>query len=128
MKDIFKRVIQRGGYDLTAVLKNIDSYHIEGKINDAEREELYAMARHEPKAQYDVQREIELIWAAIRALEKGDSPEQGEEWVEFVQPTGAHDAYNKGDKVIYFGKQYVCKMDNCVWNPDVYPDAWEEQV
>lgn len=128
MKSIFERVIQRGNYDLTGILKNIDAYHIEGKLTDVEREELYALARHEPKAQYDMQREIEKIWAAIRALQKGNAPEDGEtseEWPEYVQPTGAHDAYNTGDKVTYSGEHYVCKMDNCVWSPDVYPDAWD---
>lgn len=23
-------------------------------------------------------------------------------------------------------KKYVCKLDNCVWSPDTYPNAWEE--
>lgn len=48
-----------------------------------------------------------------------------EEWPEFVQPTGAHDAYNTGDKVTFEGKHYICQMDNCVWNPDQYPAAWK---
>lgn len=50
-----------------------------------------------------------------------------EEWPEFVQPTGAHDAYNTGDKVTYNGAHYVCKTDGCVWSPDDYPAAWEKQ-
>lgn len=31
-----------------------------------------------------------------------------------------------GDKIIYNGKKYICKLDNCVWSPDEYPSAWEE--
>ena len=53
---------------------------------------------------------------------KGDP---GEEWPAFVQPAGAHDAYKQGDKVTYNGQHYICKIDNCVWNPDAYPAAWE---
>lgn len=49
-----------------------------------------------------------------------------DEWPEFVQPTGAHDAYNTGDKVTYNGAHYVCKTDGCVWSPDDYPAAWEK--
>lgn len=50
-----------------------------------------------------------------------------EEWPEFVQPTGVQDCYNTGDKVTYNGQHYICKMDNCVWSPDVYAAAWELQ-
>ena len=51
-----------------------------------------------------------------------------EEWPEFVQPTGAHDAYNTGDKVTYNGKRYVSLIDANVYSPDAYPAGWEEQV
>lgn len=48
-----------------------------------------------------------------------------EEWPEFKQPTHAENAYNTGDKCTYNGKHYISKMDNNVWSPDDYPDAWE---
>ena len=51
-----------------------------------------------------------------------------EEWPEFVQPTGAHDAYNTGDKVTYNGKQYISLIDANVYSPDAYPAGWEEHV
>ena len=51
-----------------------------------------------------------------------------EEWPEFLQPTGAHDAYNTGDKVTYNGKRYVSLIDANVYSPDAYPAGWEEQV
>lgn len=44
MKNIFKSVIARGGYNLSALLKKIDVYHIEGKLTDSERDELRAYA------------------------------------------------------------------------------------
>ena len=47
-----------------------------------------------------------------------------EEYPEWVQPTGAHDAYNTGDKVSYNGKHYVCNIDANTYAPDVY--GWEE--
>lgn len=51
-----------------------------------------------------------------------------EEWPEFVQPTGAHDAYNTGDKVTYNGKRYVSRIDANVYSPDDYPAGWEKQA
>lgn len=132
MKSIFENVIARGGYDLTAILGQIDMYHVEGKLTDEERTDLYAKARAGAAPQYDYKSEIEAIWAAIRALQAGKSteptdPGTTDEWPEFVQPTGAHNAYNNGDKVSYKGKRYTCTMDNCIWAPDVYPSAWTEE-
>lgn len=128
---IFEQVIARGGFDLTALLARIDEYHIEGKLDDEERDALYAAARAQAHPQYDYDAEIEALWAAIRALQEaidGGTGEMPEEWPEFVQPTGAHDAYHAGDKVTYNGVRYVCKLDNCVWSPADYPAGWEVQA
>ena len=49
-----------------------------------------------------------------------------DEYPEWVQPTGAHDAYNTGDKVSYNGKHYICTADAHVYAPGVY--GWEESA
>lgn len=49
-----------------------------------------------------------------------------DEWPEFVQPTGAHDAYKKGDKVSFENKVYESTIDNNVWSPTAYPAGWKE--
>ena len=46
-----------------------------------------------------------------------------DEYPEWVQPTGAHDAYNIGDKVTYNGQRYVCTSNANVYAPDVY--GWQ---
>ena len=46
-----------------------------------------------------------------------------DEYPEWVQPTGAHDAYNIGDKVTYNGQHYVCTSNANVYAPDVY--GWD---
>lgn len=46
-----------------------------------------------------------------------------DEYPEWVQPTGAHDAYNTGDKVSYNGQHYVCTADANVYAPGVY--GWQ---
>lgn len=132
-KGIFEQVIARGGFDLTAMLARIDEYHIEGKLDDDERDALYAEARAHAHPQYNYDAEIEAIWAAIRALQEAaaagpeEPSEPADEWPAFVQPTGAHDAYQAGDKITYNGVHYVCKLANCVWSPDAYPAGWEAQ-
>lgn len=50
----------------------------------------------------------------------------GEEWPEFVHPTGAHDCYNEGDKVTFEGKHYICKMNGCAYSPAEYPAGWQK--
>ena len=43
-----------------------------------------------------------------------------EEWPEWIQPTGAHDAYSKGDKVSHNEKHWVSDIDGNIWEPGVY--------
>lgn len=47
-----------------------------------------------------------------------------EEWPEWSQPVGAHDAYAKGDKVSHNGKHWTSTADANVWEPGVY--GWTE--
>ena len=49
-----------------------------------------------------------------------------EEFPEWVQPKGAHDAYNTGDKVTHNGVKYVSDIDANVWEPGVY--GWSVYV
>lgn len=48
-----------------------------------------------------------------------------EEYPEWVQPAGAHDAYEYGAKVSFYGKHYQSVYQGLnVWAPNVY--GWEE--
>jgi hypothetical protein len=49
-----------------------------------------------------------------------------EEWPEWIQPTGAHDAYNQGDKVSHNEKHWISDINANVYEPGVY--GWTEQV
>ena len=62
------------------------------------------------------------LWVAI-----GLAPDQVPVW---SQPTGAHDAYNAGDRVHYpdaDGPIYRSLIDGNIWAPDVYPAGWEAE-
>lgn len=41
------------------------------------------------------------------------------------RPSGAHDAYNKGDIVNYNGALYESIIDGNTWSPEEYPDGWK---
>lgn len=47
------------------------------------------------------------------------------EYPEYKKPTGAHDAYNKGDKMTYKGNRYISKIDGNTYTPEEYPAGWE---
>ena len=44
---------------------------------------------------------------------------------DFVQPTGGHDAYNIGDKVLFGGSTYESLINANVWSPTNYPQGWK---
>lgn len=45
------------------------------------------------------------------------------EYPEWIQPTGAHDAYAKGAKVSHNEKHWISDVDGNVWEP---PTMWSE--
>lgn len=49
-----------------------------------------------------------------------------DEWPEWVQPTGAQDAYAKGDKVSHKDKHWISEVDGNVWEPGIYGNLWSE--
>lgn len=51
-------------------------------------------------------------------VEEGGAPP------EWVQPTGGHDAYNKGDQVTFAGDVYESNLDGNTWSPVDYPAGW----
>ena len=49
-----------------------------------------------------------------------------EEFPQWVQPTGAHDAYNKDAKVSDEGKRWISNKDVNVYKPGLVPGDWSE--
>lgn len=128
MKKLFENVIARGGYDLGVMLKKIDSYHVEGKLTDAEKDELYARARTgaDMQASVDMLAKLEELEKRVRALEEGGASgggETGDTVAEYVPGKW----YYAGDRVSFEGKRYVCIAPEgvvCVWSPVEYPAYW----
>lgn len=140
----FQTIINAGGYDLTDLTQRIKTLYALGDLTEEEMKQLLeqAQANAKPDDSYaplnervtaieTLQREVE---ERLGKLESGPSTETGEleepadEWPEYVQPTGAHDAYHAGDKITYNGKHYTCIYAGCVWTPDTYPQGWREEA
>ena len=155
MYEIIKNVINTKSYELVDMLYKINKMYIESAITEEQKTELDELARTNAQAENSYAplqeqidkafKEIDILKTTVEANAVGMSAlkeaveklggklenpveEPVEEYPEFVQPTGAHDAYNIGDKVTYNGKKYICQINGCVWAPDVYPQGWQEVV
>ena len=132
MYEIFKNVLN-GEYELVDILNKIDEYYIESKLTKEQKEELEEEARKNanPVNSYaDLQTQIDKLADRVTALKNkqestGSEEPTEEEYPEYVQPTGAHDAYHVGDKITYNGNHYECIFNGCVWTPDAYPAGWK---
>ena len=156
MYEIIKSVIEEGRYELADLLIKIDTLWVQGSLTGEQKTELVQLAREEATPENSfagIQKQMDTLYANVAEIAKqvGENtltiasikakleeqgtvvpdpePEPGEEYPEYVQPTGAHDAYHNGDKVTYQGKKYHCIAPEdvaVVWPPDVYPAYWEE--
>lgn len=70
---------------------------------------------HTSQSDWDPKSAVSL-WAEI--------PDPAEEWPEWKQPAGAHDAYQKGDKVSHNDKHWTSDIDANVYEPGAY--GWTE--
>ena len=44
---------------------------------------------------------------------------------QWIQPTGAHDVYVLGDKVVFEGKTYESLISANAYSPEAYPAGWK---
>ena len=59
------------------------------------------------------------LWTSARKT-AGQAPD------EWKQPTGAQDAYSKGDRVTFQGAVWESVIDANVWSPTGYPAGWKK--
>lgn len=134
-------IIKGAGFELSDLLHRIDVLYASGNFTDEERTALIEEARNaaDPQASLgpvitrvtaleEWRREVEARLSELEGggtVDPGPEPGGEDEWPEYVQPTGAHDAYQVGDKITFGGKRYECVLSNCVWSPADYPQGWE---
>lgn len=135
MYTIIEAVINSRNYELSDILKKIDTIWLQGGISDEEKNSLIAKAQENADGEQSylpLQEQINKLFTIIDSISdrvtilEGGEAAITEEYPEFVQPSGKHDAYNKGDKITYNGKKYECVKNNVMWSPDVNPKYWKE--
>ena len=136
MYEMIKTVIASRTYtDSNALIAKIQRLYIEGTLTESQYTELRTMlAEQNPVKTYDVEGELDRVWVELRRIasivdsmpEPTPEPEPSEDVPDWVQPTGAHDAYQKGDRVRYNGNVYESLIDGNVWSPDAYPAGWQK--
>lgn len=137
--EAIRQVIDMGGYNLHDMLLRIDILWMEHSLDATERDALKAYAREHavPENSYATpeQRILALeialrdLEARVATLESSGDEEQTDEQTqvsEWKQPTGAHDAYNTGDRVTFNGQVYESLINGNVWSPADYPAGWQE--
>lgn len=155
MYEIIKNVIDSGRFELVDILKKIDTIWLQSDISDEQKDELVELAREKANPENSfasLQEQIDKLAAELATVKtqtqanKADikaiknklaetgtevpepEPEPGEEYPEYKQPTGSHDAYHKDDKITFEGKKYICIAPDgvaCVWSPTDYPAYWQ---
>ena len=144
MFEIFRTIIDAGGYDLTDLTERVKTMYVMGELTEDEMKQLleqaqdnakpdasYAPLAERVKAVEEWETTVEERLNKLEAdspTEPGESEEPADRWPEYKQPTGAHDAYHVGDKITYNGRHYTCVYDGCVWTPDAYPQGWREEA
>ena len=130
MYNILKNHIAHSKFDLPQVLERIKALYGRMEIDDAQREELEALAREKASFTGSLNTPDKLVELEnrIRALEEKLFAQEGTETEETIPEYTEGKWYYMGDKVSYKGVTYECIAPAgvvCVWNPEAYPAYWE---
>ena len=134
MQKVIERVIESKNYELSDMLRKIDTLWVQGSIDDAVRKSLADKARSNANTQnsMDILSKLEELDKRVKALEDvSNEPEKpNEEPTETTYPEyKARDWYYTGNRVTFDGKVYECiapKGTTCVWSPSDFPKYWSE--
>lgn len=121
---MFVTLVEAGSIDDTTAAEHADLFALwaypvaykAGQIRRYTDGKLYrCLQDHTSQADWTPPAAVSL-WVAVA--------DPAEEWPEWSQPVGAHDAYGAGDKVSHNGKHWTSNVDGNVWEPGVY--GWTE--
>ena len=131
MQKIIEKVIESRNYELSDILKKIDTLWVQGSITEEAKKILADKARNNANMQnsMDILAKLEELDKRIKELE-AQAETETEEPTETTYPEyTAGKWYYKGDKVTFDGVAYECTAPEgvvCVWSPTEYPAYWEE--
>ena len=139
MFETFQTIINVGGYDLADLTERIKTLYAMGELTEDEMTQLLdsAAANANQDAMLpDMSERVGALETRIAAVEErvgkleagGVEPVEPEdpadEWPEWVRPTSKDTQYNKGDKVTFNGRHYVCEKNNVSSSPDEDSKRW----
>lgn len=136
----FQTIINTGGYDLADITERIKTMYAMGELTEDEMKQLLdsAAANANQDAMLPDMSErvgaLETRMAAVEervgkleagGVELAEPEEPADEWPEWVRPVSKDTQYNKGDKVTFNGRHYMCVKNNVSSSPDEDPKRWQ---
>lgn len=136
MYDIIKTVIESKQYELTDMIKKIDTQWISGKINDEQRAQLISLAQENANVSNSIDfvkklSELEQRIINVENMLKNTSENPGDEYEEDVPDEFIPGKwYYNGNRIRFEGENYTCIAPEgqvCTWNPVEYPPYWQKE-
>jgi hypothetical protein len=116
--------------DYDSELLTIDTYYMDLEVYEVGKNYIIGDSFMYDNKAYEVIQahtsQANWIPSELPALYKYKSLSTGSNIAEWVQPTGASDAYNIGDQVTYNGSTYESLINANVWSPVAYPAGWQQ--
>ena len=136
MQKIIEKVIESKNFELSDMLKKIDTLWVQGSIDEDTKKKLSDKARNNANVQrsLDILSKLEELDKRVKALEEAkagaETEEPEEEPTETTYPEFVVGKwYYAGDRITFESKNYECIAPEnvpCVWNPIDYPTYWQE--
>ena len=133
MYEVIKKVIESKRFELSEILRKIDTLWMQGNITEEQKGRLVQLAREYANVQesIDVMAKLEEMNKRLVELEakvNGMDFSGGNEAEETIEEYTVGKWYYAGDRVSFGGKTYICTAPVgvvCVWSPSEYPAYWE---
>lgn len=132
MQKIIEKVIESKNYELSDMLKKIDTLWIQGSIDEEMRKSLSDKARNNANVQnsLNILSKLEELDKRVKVLEEVKAENSDTETEETTYPEFVVGKwYYTGNKISFEGKNYECIAPEnvaCVWSPVDYPSYWKE--
>lgn len=139
MFETIQTIINGGDYDLTDLSQRIKTLYALGELSEEEMTQLLDSAAanaNQDDMLPDMSERVGALETRMAAVEErvgkleaggvepGEPEEPVDEWPEWVRPTSKDTQYNKGDKVTFNGRHYICQKNNVSSSPDEDPKRW----
>lgn len=131
MQKIIEKVIESRNYELSDILKKIDTLWVQGSITEEAKKILADKARNNANVQnsMDILAKLEELDKRVKALEAQAETETEEPTEASYPEYEVGKWYYRGNKVMFDGVAHECTAPEgvvCVWSPSEYPTYWEE--